>query len=978
MIQSTLIINLCHDSIIDHANVTGRQISTLYITGTSNYKSTNNKVMFHRRPDFNGHRPRMDYTGPVRMNFTGPPQHTGPQMDFTRPPPMSYGNFAPRMSYNGMRMDCADSYSDNYFRVPPMRVHCGELREHHAGLTVEISGKVHKQRLGRFLTLKDSNGMTQLIVPDDKPYLIRKVTNIPVDSFMIICGTVSKRPRHQRNTIMSTGSVEVIINKIMNVHLNRNKEARNVNLLQVRHASRYTHSLAITSEEFKKCVKPATVKKFSNRSHNCGELNGSHDGSKVTLCGWIESKQGKFIQIRDGYGIVQAVVRTENNDVYNTVLNCPPDTLVELSGIVHLRPESQINKTMPTGEVEVQIGDFKVISVEEQEDDDVAHSLPADNGSAPLMTDVNSFTTRSYNCGQLRELHVGQTVTLCGWLEFQRVGRFIILRDAYGRTQLVLPDEQTSMQNQLDKLPYESILQVQGVVTSRPPGSIQTNMPTGHIEVVIQKFSVLNPAKPKLPFHIRDFNKAKEPLRMQYRYLDLRFPEMQRNMRVRSRFLMDLREYLVNQAEFVDVETPTLFRATPGGAQEFIVPTRTAGQVYALVQSPQQFKQMLMAGAIDRYFQIARCYRDEGARQDRQPEFTQLDIEMSFTTVDGVIELIERLLKYAWPKDTAPITIPFPRMKYCEAMETYGSDKPDLKIPQKLVDCTAILQSNDALAQSCDFGASALVFRKPLTDLSNALKSRYATLAQTHANVKLVQHKFSGSLEDWPVSKLLGDEIPRKLVEHLQLDESCVLFLAYGKKHEVCSLLGKLRLDFANHLEERGHEVRQGDGMEFTWIIDFPLFEMSENGGLASAHHPFTAPQADDASLLDSEPLKVRGQSYDLVLNGYEVGGGSIRIHNADQQKYILDKLKINAGSMKHLLEALESGCPPHGGIALGIDRLLAAILQTNSIRDVIAFPKGLEGRDLLSGAPVEITNADKQLYHLEITKKSPDPGEQQ
>ncbi|XP_018320540.1 aspartate--tRNA ligase, mitochondrial [Agrilus planipennis] len=578
---------------------------------------------------------------------------------------------------------------------------------------------------------------------------------------------------------------------------------------------------------------------------------------------------------------------------------------------------------------------------------------------------TNKFTERTHTCGELRIANVGQTVTLCGWLEYQRMNKFIVLRDSYGRTQLIIKENDTEPSKCLESLPYETILKVQGTVQARPENMINPSQQTGEIEVVIQSLEILNKADTNLPFNIREFQKAKEALRLQFRYLDLRFSEMQRNLRVRSQFLMDIRTFLVKHSNFVDVETPTLFKATPGGAQEFIVPTRFPGQCYALVQSPQQFKQMLMAGAIDRYFQIARCYRDESIRSDRQPEFTQLDIEMSFTDVNGILQLIEELLLYSWPDFLPPLPFQFPRISYSEAMETYGSDKPDVRYDFKLINLTDIFKEHKF---EDNFGAYCVFFNHPYCNLTSTIKARLTEIAKKAPEVKFIQSKVS-IVSEWveKISDLLGEKIANIIAEKVKLENDSVIFLAYGDKHAVLPLLGHVRVEYAKHMEKRGHKI-VNDGMFPLWVIDFPLFEKGElSGQFNSAHHPFTAPQKRDEHLLHTNPLQVRAQAFDLVLNGNEVGGGSIRIHDSQKQEEILNILGIPKTSLKHMLMMLRSGCPPHGGIALGIDRLLATMLNTSSIRDVIAFPKGFEGRDPISGAPSPITESDKKLYHIEV-----------
>lgn len=377
-----------------------------------------------------------------------------------------------------------------------------------------------------------------------------------------------------------------------------------------------------------------------------------------------------------------------------------------------------------------------------------------------------------------------------------------------------------------------------------------------------------------------------------------------------------------------------------------------------------------MAGGIDRYFQIARCYRDEGSRPDRQPEFTQLDIEMSFTDSEQVQELIEDLLNYCWPNFLPKIPKKFPKIKYKDALEKYGTDKPDTRFEYKLNNCTELfLRTNSMLNNSDDFGAYFLHFKEPHNLLTTSIKEKLTTLAKKHDNTKFIQIKLT-SKETWveKLKNLLGEDLANKFWDVNKFKASEVLFLSLGQKSQVLDLLGKIRLEFVNHLEAKGQKIRSNT-MEILWITDFPLFEKPETtnqGKLQSAHHPFTAPNLHDLNLLESDPLKVRAQAYDLVLNGNEIGGGSIRIHDPVQQEYILKLLDIDKDFMQHMLDMLSSGCPPHGGIALGLDRLLAIILDTPSIRDVIAFPKTFEGRDPVSGAPSPISEEDKKLYCIQ------------
>ncbi|CAG9768342.1 unnamed protein product [Ceutorhynchus assimilis] len=579
----------------------------------------------------------------------------------------------------------------------------------------------------------------------------------------------------------------------------------------------------------------------------------------------------------------------------------------------------------------------------------------------------NKYTYRTHNCGELNVENVGEKVVLCGWLQYQRMNKFVVLRDSYGETQLLITNKAT--QDLLGQMPYETIIRIKGSVLSRPRDMINKKQITGEIEIQVDDFQILNQAKDNLPFNIREFQKAKEGLRMQYRYLDIRFPQMQKNLRTRSKIFMKLREFLIEN-HFIDVETPTLFKATPGGAQEFIVPTRFPGKFYSLVQSPQQFKQMLMAGALDRYFQIAKCYRDEGSRPDRQPEFTQLDIELSFTDVEGIIKLIEELLFYALAEFT--IARNFSRISYEEALEVYGTDKPDITFDFKLRNCTEIFEGNSLLNNLDDFACYSLVFDKNnLKDscvLTKSVKEQMLRVASQHPKAKLIQVKVTKENFADKFKNLLSSKEASALLENIS--DGSVMFLAHGSKNYARKLLGKIRLEYVKYLEDSFKLQIRKKGLHFLWVLDFPLFEMNEESGeLQSAHHPFTAPHPDDLALLNQDPLKIRALAYDLVLNGNEVGGGSIRIHDPVLQENILNLLKINKDTLQHIIDMLGSGCPPHGGIALGLDRLLALILNMSSIRDVIAFPKTFEGKEPISGAPSEVLDDTLKLYHIKTNK---------
>ncbi|XP_074763004.1 aspartate--tRNA ligase, mitochondrial isoform X2 [Athene noctua] len=637
----------------------------------------------------------------------------------------------------------------------------------------------------------------------------------------------------------------------------------------------------------------------------------------------------------------------------------------------------------------------------------------AASASAPAAPDFNSFVTRTNTCGELRSAHVGQEVTLYGWIQYQRQGLFLVLRDFQGLTQIIIPQDEahSHVKKLLSDAPVESVVRVTGIVSLRPPGQENLKMSTGDIEVKVETAEILNSCK-KLPFEIKDFIKKTEALRMQYRYLDLRSFQLQYNLRLRSQIVMRMREYLCNLHGFVDVETPTLFKRTPGGAKEFLVPSREAGKFYSLPQSPQQFKQLLMVGGLDRYFQVARCYRDEGSRPDRQPEFTQIDIEMSFVDRAGIQRLIEGLLQYSWPEERGSITTPFPSMTYEEALADYGTDKPDTRFGMKIVDISDFLRRSDiqfvqnalsyphgtvkaiCIPQGVEGGVSKQL-RAVLScwlelnyDITVSLgiplilaQSRYlknkdleslkeSAKSQFNQEIMEIICRPDGSLKSL-LTKFLGEKQQSELIQALNMQVDDVVLLAAGEYKQVCSALGSLRLESADLLEAAGLVLRDPTVFHFLWVVDFPLFLPKEENPteLESAHHPFTAPHPSDTSLLYSDPTKVRSQHYDLVLNGNEVGGGSIRIHRAEQQRFVLEKvLKEDSEVLSHLLEALEFGAPPHGGIALGLDRLISLIVDAPSIRDVIAFPKSFKGRDLMGNAPDYVTSEELEPYHIQVS----------
>lgn len=879
----------------------------------------------------------------------------------------------------------------------PMIVNCGELRERHRGAYIEIHGKVNKVRMGRFMELKDSNGVTQLIAPDDSPNMSKRILNMPIDSLITVIGYVQMRPDRLKNKSISTGSIEVRVDTILDVqcnHLNskNNKfgQKRSYSTMTNSNSDEQLLSRSITSVEYKKSNSENIIKYFENREKTVGELRLNDTNTNLTLVGWLDQrKRGKFVELKDGYGSVQVVLDDSDREMFNTVGLAKENDIVLIKGRVMARPRDKRNDRELTGEIEIVAKEVTILNPDEEYTGVVRVKIPEKPADIERIEidqeiteivqskpEINKFTYRTHNCGELMEEHVGANVVLCGWLEFHRMRKFFTLRDGYGHTQIIIPDGKFDS-FKIEDIPYESILKVTGKVLSRPPAMRNPNMLTGSIEIILDECEVLNMAEKNLPIDVKEFNRAKETLRLQHRYIDLRFPDMQQNLRTRSKILMKMREFLINRSGFIEVETPTLFRRTPGGAQEFIVPTRKPEHFYSLVQSPQQFKQMLMAGSIDRYFQIARCYRDESTRPDRQPEFTQLDIELSFTDREKIISMIEELIVYCLPE--SGINLPFQQIKYDEAMELYGSDKPDIRFDLKLQNLTEILRVKEKLVDGKeDFGAYAIVARTPNGQMTNTLKTVFGKMAKETDTKLYISRVTSKDVNEYSKNGLWKEfpETTLEIAENLKLSQKDILILGYGDRRTVQTLMGRIRLSYIDFLEtEKVIPTRKNTPYSFLWVVDFPMFtENRETKELESTHHPFTAPHPEDmAMIVENTNLKnVRSLAYDLVMNGQEIGGGSIRIHDESLQKKVLDDLlKINHSHLKHLLDALKSGCPPHGGIALGIDRFISIICNTKSIRDVIAFPKSLDGKDLLSKAPVKITDAEKKMYFIETVSAS-------
>jgi aspartyl-tRNA synthetase len=594
---------------------------------------------------------------------------------------------------------------------------------------------------------------------------------------------------------------------------------------------------------------------------------------------------------------------------------------------------------------------------------------------------------RTHHCNELRPAHIGQTVTLSGWVHSRRdLGGliFIDIRDREGRTQTVFdPSDLTpELFAQAAALRSECVVSLTGKVRHRPEGTNNAKIPTGEIEVGITALEVLNMAE-VLPFPVDDpeiANKVNEELRLQYRYLDLRRPEMARNLRLRSKVAIAARSFMDEQG-FLEVETPTLFKSTPEGAREFLVPNRREpGTFYALPQSPQQFKQILMVAGVEKYFQLARCYRDEDLRADRQPEFTQVDIEMSFIDREDIYALIEGLIKRVWKTAlNVDVPTPFKRISFEEALNRYGIDKPDTRFGMELVDMTEDFKASTFKVFSGTIANGGVVKALNAKGMAGATQGQIETMtdyAKSFGAKGLAFIKVEGGEWKSPIVKFFSEAEKAALTTKLAIQEGDLILFAADQWLNACEILGKIRLYCADVLKTQGKLVIDPKQFNFLWVIEFPLlgFDREQNRWYSS-HHPFTAPVAEDIALLKTDPKKVRGQHYDIVVNGVELGGGSIRIHQPDVQKTIFEELlaippeetKLRFG---YMLDAFKYGAPPHGGIALGFDRLIAILCGTSSIRDVIAFPKTAKGTCLMTDSPSHVSPKQLRDLYLEVKVK--------
>ena len=575
---------------------------------------------------------------------------------------------------------------------------------------------------------------------------------------------------------------------------------------------------------------------------------------------------------------------------------------------------------------------------------------------------------RTHTCGELNTSHVGKSVILNGWVNTIRLhGQvvFIDLRDRYGKTQIVFNSENYSGDYEVvKKLSMEDVLSLSGNVQNRDKSSINVEMKTGEIEVIVSEMQILNEADP-LPFIITDRNSAEEDLRLKYRYLELRMDELQNNLMVRHQTYQAVRDHLANN-EFIEVETPVLMKSTPEGARDYLVPSRIHhGRFYALPQSPQIYKQILMISGYDRYFQIVKCFRDEDLRADRQPEFTQIDIEMSFIDEEIIYKEMESLTCHVF-KSVKDIDLPdsFPRLTWTEAMHQYGSDKPDTRFDIFLQDIKSITDQSEFNAFKSVESVKAIVVPNGAS-FSRKIIDEYTEFVKKYNAKGLAWMKAKEGKLDGGISKFLSDGLQKELILSTKINDDDIIFIIGDKESIVLNVLGALRVEIAKNME-----LIDQNKYNPIWITDFPMFEFDEDSKRYLArHHPFTAPAVDNIDDLNLDPATIKSRGYDLTINGYEVAGGSIRNHQPEFQAKIFQILGMDENEITNrfgfLIEALKYGTPPHGGIAFGFDRLVMILAQTNNIRDVIAFPKTTSATSLMDQAPSPVSK--DQLDELNI-----------
>ncbi|MCK6257878.1 aspartate--tRNA ligase [Fictibacillus sp. KIGAM418] len=586
------------------------------------------------------------------------------------------------------------------------------------------------------------------------------------------------------------------------------------------------------------------------------------------------------------------------------------------------------------------------------------------------------MSERTHHCGTLTEKHVGEEVKLTGWVQKRRdLGGliFIDLRDRSGQVQVVFnPEVSSEALDIAEKVRSEFVLSVKGTVIAREEGTINENVPTGRIEIQGKELEIINSSKTP-PFSISDDNEINEDVRLKYRYLDLRRPIMQETMKLRYRVTKMIRDFL-DQQEFMEIETPMLTKSTPEGARDYLVPSRVhPGQFYALPQSPQLFKQLLMVSGFERYFQVVRCFRDEDLRADRQPEFTQIDIETSFLGQEGLMSMMEDLMvQMASEVRGFSVQTPLPRLTYAEAMERYGSDKPDTRFGMELINASEIVKESGfkvfastvldgGEVKAINVKGQAGNYSRKDIDLLTEFVKRYG--AKGLAWLKFEENELKG-----PIAKFFTDEEKQGLLAALEGEEGDLFLFVADSKKVVADALGALRLKLGKDLDLIDESV-----LNFLWVVDFPLVEYDDDANrYVALHHPFTMPKEEDLDHLESNPGAVRAKAYDLVLNGYELGGGSQRIYQRELQEKMFKTLGFTEEAAKEefgfLMDAFEYGTPPHGGIALGLDRLVMILAGRNNLRDTIAFPKTASASCLLTNAPSHVS--EKQLNELHLAVK--------
>lgn len=585
------------------------------------------------------------------------------------------------------------------------------------------------------------------------------------------------------------------------------------------------------------------------------------------------------------------------------------------------------------------------------------------------------FNKRTHTCGELRESNIGNKVVLNGWVANRRdLGGviFIELRDRYGITQVVFePSYNSEAHEQAKKLRSEFVISVEGKVRKRPEGTENVELPTGKIDVMVDKLIILNQAETP-PFQIEDNVDASEDIRLKYRYLDLRRNEVQKCLLLRHRMYQITRKYFDSNG-FVEIETPVLMKSTPEGARDFLVPSRLhKGKFYALPQSPQTYKQLLMVSGFDRYFQIVKCFRDEDLRADRQPEFTQIDVEMSFVDVEDIFELVEGLMKIffkeIWNYD---LQLPIPKLNFDEAMEKYGSDKPDLRFGLELVTLNDVFASSEFRVFKESISQNGIItglLAKGCGDYTRNQLDVLTDFVKKLGAGGLIWMRVKENDLDAPIAKFLSEEEKKNIIKKLNAQPGDLLFILTGKKLKTLSIMGSLRLEMA----KRMNLILPNSKPSLLWVTDFPLFEWDEETKRYYAmHHPFTSPRVEDIPLMENDPGKVKARAYDLVLNGNEIAGGSIRIHDSKLQSQMFKVLGIGDEEAKEkfgfLMNAFKYGAPPHGGIAFGFDRMVMLFAGKSSIRDVIAFPKTSSGLSLMDDSPSYVDEAQLTELHIKI-----------